>query len=378
MTANNDEGAEASAVTAGQARTIRNLLIGIFTILAIMAMYFARDVLLPVVLGILLALTLSPIVRSLSRIGVPAALSAVVLVLGLGSALFAIAWSVSGPVTALVADAQTFGPQLERKLRGVAETVEAVRDASEKVDEITETAASDEVQKVVIKQPGLLNSAVTNLASVATSAMLALVLTVFLLASDDLFYEKLIGSFRRFADKKKALRTVYDIERRVSRYLLTITIINAGLGCAVTLALWAIGLPEPYVWGIFAFLLNFLPYIGALFGTVLVGIYAIITFPTLGHALLAPGAYLLLTTIEGQFVTPTVVGRRLELNTVSVFLTVVFWGWLWGIAGALMAVPFLVLVKVICDNVDSLRGFGRFLGARDLPLENGGGETQAA
>eukprot|EP00919_Chromeraceae_sp_WS-2016_P001245 GHVR01003147.1.p2 GENE.GHVR01003147.1~~GHVR01003147.1.p2 ORF type:complete len:181 (+),score=29.22 GHVR01003147.1:1-543(+) len=154
---------------------------------------------------------------------------------------------------------------------------------------------------------------------------------------------------------------VYDVERRVSRYLLTITLINGGLGVAIGLYLAALGMPAPYVWGLAAFLLNFLPYIGGFIGSVLVGAYAIVTFDTVSYAILAPIGYQILTGIEGQLVTPYLVGRRLELNTVAVFLTVVFWGWLWGMAGALVAVPFLVVFKVICDNVTALHIVANFL-----------------
>jgi predicted PurR-regulated permease PerM len=158
------------------------------------------------------------------------------------------------------------------------------------------------------------------------------------------------------------------VERAISRYLLTITLINAGLGVAVFALLFAIGLPNAFIWGVVAFVFNFLPFLGALAGVVLVALYSVVMIEPLGTALLAPALYMLATTVEGQFVTPTILGRRLKLNTVSVFVTVVFWGWLWGIAGALMAVPFLVIVKVICDNVDSLKTLGSFLGSADATV----------
>ena len=198
-------------------------------------------------------------------------------------------------------------------------------------------------------------------ARIGGTVAVALVLALFLLASGDMFYLKLVQSFQTFTGKKRALKAVYDVERRVSRYLLTITIINAGLGISVGLYLFALGLPVPYVWGLAAFLLNFLPYIGGVIGAVLVGAYAIASFDSLGYAILAPIGYQILTGVEGQFITPYLVGRRLELNTVAVFLTVVFWGWLWGIAGALVAVPFLVVFKVICENVTALNMIGHFL-----------------
>ena len=165
--------------------------------------------------------------------------------------------------------------------------------------------------------------------------------------------------------KKRALTAVYDIERKVSRYLLTITLINAGLGLAIGTTLGLLGLEFAYVWGIAAFLLNFVPFVGGVTGTALVGVYSIVFFDSISYALIAPVAYLALTTIEGQFVTPTLVGRRLEMNTVAVFLTVVLWGWLWGVLGALVAVPFLVVFKVICENFEGLETFANFLGHAD-------------
>lgn len=261
------------------------------------------------------------------------------------------------------------GQQLEYKLRGISETVREVQDVSKQVDELAERNDDDSVQKVTIAQPGMLSSAVSTLASAGASSAAALVLAFFLLGSNEMFYRKIIATFPRFNDKKRALRTVYDIERKVSRYLFTITIINACLGIVIGTGLYLIGVNNAYIWGIVAFLLNYLPFIGMAVGSISVGFFAIVQFDTLTQALLAPALYFTVNAIEGQLITPTVVGRRLELNTVSVFLTVMFWGWLWGIPGALMAVPFLVLVKVVCDNVDDLSTLGRFLSSHDSDLD---------
>jgi len=332
----------------------------------VLATYFAKDVLLPIVLGILISLTLSPIVRGLGRAGIPAAITSILLVFSLASLVGFMVYALSAPVSTMLEETPRAGYELKQKLRSLTESVEAVKSASEEVEKIANGGGnSEEVQRVVIERPGLLNYAVSSLASAGASLAVAMVLSIFLLSSNDLFYAKIVRSFSRFEDKKRALRVIYDIERKVSRYLLTITVINAGLGCAIALVLYLIGIPKFYVWGLIAFLLNFLPYIGAIAGTMLVGLYTLITMDPLGTAVIATAAYLTCTTIEGQFVTPMVLGRRLEMNTVAVFITVVFWGWLWGIAGALMAVPFLVLVKVICDNTPSFQTFGSFLGSRN-------------
>ncbi|MBU2360671.1 MAG: AI-2E family transporter [Alphaproteobacteria bacterium] len=195
------------------------------------------------------------------------------------------------------------------------------------------------------------------------SVAVALVLAGFLLALGHMFYIKILQSLRTLSDKKRALTMVHDIERRVSRYLLTIALINAGLGICVGLALFVIGMPDAYILGAAVFLLNFLPFAGALIGVALVGALSILTFDSLSYAALAPAAYLILNALEGSFVTPALLGQRLELNTVAVFLTVVTWGWLWGIPGALIAVPVLIMFKVVADNIEGMKVAANFLGA---------------
>ena len=213
-------------------------------------------------------------------------------------------------------------------------------------------------------QPGILSQAAGNLLSAGTTAAITFVLSLFLLASGTMFYEKIIQSFARLSEKKRALRVVYDVEREISRYLLTVALINAGLGAAIALGLWALGMPNPFVWGAAAALLNFLPYVGALTTILLVAAIALISFDSLGYALLAPGLVILCNIVEGQIITPLVVGRRLEINAVAIFIAVAFWSWLWGFVGALIAVPLLVVVKVFCDHFDSLQHVGNFLSAQ--------------
>ncbi|MFC6586997.1 AI-2E family transporter [Sulfitobacter pacificus] len=247
-------------------------------------------------------------------------------------------------------------------------SIEDVKDASEKVEELA--SGSDGAAVVTVKQPGLLAFAAGSIANFMGLTALGLIFALFILASGDLFYDKLVDAFRTSSDKRRAKNTARDIERQISRYFLTITIINAGLGLCVGLAMYLIGLPNPMLWGGLAFALNFLPFVGSLFGAVLVAAFGVLSFDTLGMGLLPAVVYALLTSIEAQFVTPTILGKRLNMNTVSVFLTVIIWSWLWSVPGALMAVPFLVMLKVICDNVPSMAVLGNFLGAKAVPENN--------
>lgn len=337
--------------------------------------YFAKDLLLPIMLGVLIALTLSPLSRGLARIGVPHWVSAVGLIGTTALAIAAVIYFSAGTVVGWMDSARSMGAELQIKLGGIFRQIESVRQAGQDVAEMAGADAA--VQEVVVKQPTLIDSAMSVMSNIGATLAVALVLASFLLASGDMFYIKLVQSFQTMSGKKRALTMVYDIERRVSHYLLTIALINAGLGLCVGTALTLIGMPYAYIWGIAAFLLNFLPYLGAISGVAMVGALSIITFDSFTYALLAPLAYFGLTMLEGNFVTPLLLGRRLELNTVAVFLTVVLWGWLWGIAGALVAVPFLVVFKVISDNVESMTIIGNFLGAADPIVAQEPGEAPA-
>ena len=327
--------------------------------------YFAKDLILPIMLGFLLALTLSPIARGLYRMGLPYVVSAILLVTTTAIVIMSVVVLSAGTVAVWSDEIPRMGAEIRLKLAEVSDAVETVRNATEQVDKMAESE-DNQVQEVAVRQPGLMDAAMNTVSKTGASLLVILILALFLLSSGELFYLRLVQSMPTLDGKKRALQTVYAVEKRVSRYLLTIAAINAGLGTSVGLYLTALGLPSAYIWGIAAFLLNFLPYIGGIGGVILVAGFSIVTFDNLYYALLAPAGYLFMTTVEGQIITPWLVGRRLEMNTVAVFLTVVFWGWLWGIPGALVAVPFLVVFKVICENFEPLHTIGNFLSGEQL------------
>lgn len=347
-------------------RTLKGFLIAACLILLTAAIFLGRDFLMPVSLAFLLALVLSPVVRVLARRSIPEPLTALLVVLCVLAAIGGGSYSLSGPVTQWIDDAPRIGRELGAKIAVIRRPMDAVADASRQVEEMT-TESDPTVQRVVLNEPGLLSRAATGVPNMLAQTGLTLVLLLFLLASGDMFYEKLVKSLPTLSDKKRGLRIARTIEREVSRYLFTITLINFTLGAAIAAGMFAIGMPNPVLWGVTAALLNFIPYVGALIGMTLVAAVALVSFDTVGAALLAPLIYLACNLIEGQIVTPMVVGRRLEMNPVAIFLAIAFWGWLWGIPGALIAVPLLVTAKVFADHVEGLGPLGEFLGARDLP-----------
>jgi len=345
-------------------RLARSLLIGIFILMTIAALYFGRAFFMPVILAFLLALTLTPIVRLLRKRGIPEVVSATLLVL-LSVFVFASAgYLLSGPVIDLVNNTSSIGQQLTERLAQFQRPLTKIMDLAHQLEGLTETPQDPSMQKVAVAPSGILSTAAGNVLEAGTAITIVFVLSLFLLASGTLFYEKIVQSFTSMSQKKRALRVVYDVEREISHYLLTVALINAGLGTVIGLGLWGLGMPNPLVWGAAAALLNFLPYVGALITILLVAIIALISFDTISYALLAPAFVLLCDIVEGQFVTPMVVGRRLEINAVAIFIAIAFWSWLWGFVGALMAVPLLVVVKVFCDHFEGLSHVGNFLAAQ--------------
>ena len=359
-------GGWAGALAAGPRASLA--VSGLFVIAVFAVLKFAQDLFLPIAVAFVLSLVFSPVVRFLGRFGLPAAAASVLIMIALFATLFTAFYNLSGPVESWVERGPQLGRQIEDKLRELRRPMEAVIAAEKQVREAASGSNGDEdtpdpgePQTVVVEGPGYLQSFAFSFFSIATTLFVTMILLTFLLASGDLFYAKLVQTFDRMSDKKRALRAAHDIERTVSRYLFTITLINIGLGIAVGTAMMWLGMPTPFLWGAIATFANFIPYIGAIGGLILVTLVALVSFDTLGAALTVSAVYFTLTTLEGQVITPVVVGRRLELNAVAVFIAVAFWAWLWGIAGAIIAVPMLVVVKEICEQTQRWKPISHFL-----------------
>ena len=353
-------------------RALRVSIIGLFVIGAVAALYFGRGLLIPFTLAILLFLTFRPVVRAGARHRIPAGATAAAIVIGLVVAIGGVFYTLSGPVTDAAQNAPAIAQQVETRLKGLRERMSTMVEAARRIqpDEGEIAGEAPEEADVVVRtedggnQLAFVQSIAINVAGVLTTLLIMLVLLFFLLASGSLFYEKLVQSFDRLEDKKQALFAVHEVERDISRYLLTITIINWSLGAAIGTAMWLLGMPNPLLWFVVGAVFNYVPYAGAIAGTLSSFVVALLTFDSVGQALLVPAAYYTLTTVEGSLVTPYFVGRRLAINTVSVFLFVAVWAWLWGMWGALMAVPVLVVIKEICENVPGGTKVANFLSVR--------------
>lgn len=357
------EGPSAALELVVRSAMLRVSIVGSFVILLIGAVYLAKEILLPIALAFLLTLTLSPVVRFLARYRIPEAVSSLAIVLAVVGGTATGGYYLSGPVSGWLDGAPRIGSQIRTKIASFRVPVDAAVSASKQVEAMTSSTDPD-VQKVVIQQPGLLAQAAGGAVSMFTTAGITIVLLFFLLASGRLFYEKLVRVLPTMKEKKRAIRVVHAVEEEISAYLLTITLINTGMGIAIGTIMWALGMPNPILWGVMAAALTYIPYVGAVVGIGIVAIVALVSFDSPTTALLAPGLYFICAVIEGQFLTPTLLGRRLEMNAVAVFLAVAVGGWFWGVPGALMAVPFLVSVRVLCDHFEDLSPLGEFLSGR--------------
>jgi predicted PurR-regulated permease PerM len=355
---------EAVAKNANQTRIALQALL---FIAVVGALYFARDFLLPVTLAAFVALTLRPAVRYLQKYYVPPWLAAtifVIVLLAIGALLL---YLLSAPLSGWIDQAPQLQQKFSHKFAGFGQLLKNFINFTDQMQNDSGAQTNAQVQEVVVRQnslPGILVSLTSYPIQLGITFAATLVIAVFLLASGDLFYEKLVRILPTLTARKQALHIVYDIESQISNYVLTLSAVNASLGLVIAVTFHILGMPAPYFWGLLIFIFNFVPYVGTVLGVILAGFMAIVSFDSLGYALLIPAVYVGWATLESEFIRPQIFGRRFEMNAVAILLSLAFWSWLWGIAGAAIAVPALVSLKVFCDHVESLSGLGEFISSR--------------
>lgn len=336
-------------------------LSGLFILAAFYTLYLGRSFFLPIVLALLLSFLLSPVVRGLKKLHIPEGIGAGLVVLAVLGGLGWGIYTLSGPAYEWAQQAPRNMRQLERKLREFKKPVQTMSKATEQVEKIT-TVGGSQPQKVAVTTESLGQRMFSRVTDFVANGVVMFTLLYFLLASGDLFLRKLIRVLPRLADKKRAVEIARQIESDISTYLVTVTAINIGLGLALAGLLALLDVPNPFLWGVLAAVANYIPYLGAIVTMAVLAMVGFLTFEEASRALLVPGAFIGLNILEAYIVTPMVLGRRLTLNPVVIFLGLTFWGWLWGIAGALLAVPIMAVFKIFCDHSEPLSPIGEFLG----------------
>lgn len=343
---------------------VERVCLATLTLLAVFyTLYFARTILLPMTMAAMLSFVLKPIVKFFSRWGLPHILSATALFLAVTVAIGLGGLALYEPATEWLNRA----PQTIREIGSKFNTDSArsplgkIKEVKEEVDKMTSAESDGGSDLVRIEQPPLASQMLNTTGSFATSATITLLLLYFLLATGDRFAEKAVELMPTWEGKWEIALLFQQIQKKISAYLATISVINAGLGVVVGLGMWAIGLPNPLLWGVLAAVLNFIPFAGLVLGSITVFIVAASEFATLSHALTAPAIYLMANGLEANFVTPAVLGKSISLNPVVILLAIFMGGWIWGIGGIFLAVPILLVLKIVCDNYEGLRPFGVFL-----------------
>jgi predicted PurR-regulated permease PerM len=338
------------------------------TVLAVLAvvysLHFAHELLLPITFALLLSFLLSPVVRALARLHIRPPLGAAIVMLGLLATVGLGAYELSGPVQSWATEApQTLASARER-LGKLIKPFERFSRTAEEVENATGSGA-DAGREVVVRGPSLISRLFGTTQRFLTGALEVAILLYFLLASGDLFLQKLVKVLPNVRDKRKAVEIARATESSISTYLLTTAFVNITEGIAVALAMYLLGMPNPALWGALVAVFEFIPYLGATAMVLILTIAALTTFDSTGQALLIPAAFLGINLIQGNLVSPTLLGHRLALNPVAIFVGLAFWYWVWGIPGAFLAVPLMATLKIVCDHVEALASFGEFLGGRD-------------
>lgn len=345
---------------------IRLLLLALLVIAVGAAAHFAREFVVPVLFALFIAVMFRPPLRRLAAHGVPAWLGASLCMAGLLAVATVLLLLVVAPLGSALGNAPAYLQVLSRRIMQIRMQFEDLWRVTEKIAEAAQPGGSSSTAQVVVKDYSAfdyLAPAAGYSVSLIAGIVAALVIAGFLMASGDLFYEKLVRITPRMSDKKRAVRIVHEVETEVSAYLLLVTAVNAGFGLTVGLAFFALGMPAPHVWAALAFTFNFVPYLGAAAGITLSLLQAILVFDSALYALLAPAIYAAANGIENQFVSPYLVGRRFELNAVAILLALAFWTWLWGIGGTVLAVPMLVSIRILANHIESWSALGEFLSA---------------
>ncbi len=335
------------------------LFLGIFH-----TIYFARGLLLPIVIALLLSALLQPAVSFLTRFKIPIALAAILVLVLLVSVLSLVAYRIAAPASEWFDRRPYLVSQLEYKLRAFKSSLEEAKETTEKLEKLTELQDEEEFgeEEVVVKGPTLPEQIMIRARAMGIMLGIILVLTYFLLSRSRPTLKHMAGEIEYNRQGKKWAKIMVQVQREVALYLVTIAMINVTLGALTAAAMALLKMPNPILWGVVAMTLNFVPYLGAMVTTVIIATVSLVTFTNWPQILLPPLVFLCFTALEGQFVTPTIVGKRLQLNPIAVIISLLFWGWVWGIGGMLIAVPILAAIKIVVKSTEELKAFQALIG----------------
>ena len=332
----------------------RKVVLAIYALLllaVLAALAEAKAVVLPLATAFLLSFLFRPVVRRAEALRVPAPLVAALLVLILGVGLGFSVYALKDPATDWLREAPYSLKQLEYRIEELRKPIADMKAASDALDDLRGGDVQAD-KEVVVKEQALDEIVVIETSSALMSVFTTLVVLFFILGWGQRLFRNLVSVIPQFGDRREAVNLVRDIERSITRYLTTITLINVVLGLVVAAAMYLLGMPNALLWGVVAGLLNYVPYLGPAVTALILAFASALTFPSLSEAMLIPGVFLLITAIEGNFITPYAVGSQLTLNPLLIFLSLILWFWMWGFIGALLTVPILVCIKAVLAHAE--------------------------
>jgi predicted PurR-regulated permease PerM len=357
---------------------IRNVSLSVLTALAVILMLqYMQPVLIPVALGILISYALWPIVTALARIKIPRVIGAAVAVAVFVSAIGFAFYGFSGEAMSIVRDippaARALRERIEARKTKASETaLEQVQEAATEIDKAAAKASEPVVQtrgvqKVEVVQPAFRISDYVGMGGgvipLGGQFVIILFLVYFMLVTGDLFKRKLVKIAGPTLTKKKITVQILDeINRQIESFIKVQIFTSAVVGTATGLALWWFGIEHFVIWGILAGILNSIPYMGPIVVSAGLAVVAFLQFNDVLKTMYVAGTALIITSLEGFLLTPALMSRAAQMNPVAIFIGLLFWSWVWGVWGTVLAVPMMMMIKAICDHVEDLQPIGELLG----------------
>ena len=368
---------EPKAVMESSVTDVRGLSLSIIALgVALALLKYMGEVFIPIVLGMFTFYALDPLVDRLQRWGMPrvlGALLAITIVVGSFAGIsYALVDDVIRVIDGLPAATQKLRAAIRQSRSGSAPgALDRIQQAAEEIEKTAKEVAGESkspgVAKVEVTEPFSATDYVwwgsTQALVIVGQAVMILFLAYFLLLSDDLFKRKFVEIIGPTLTRKKlTVEILNQIASQIERFLLVQIFTSAVVGVATGVALWYLGIPQPGVWGLVAGVFNTVPYFGPLIVSTLLAAVAFVQFGDITMPAIVGAVTMLITTLEGWVLTPMLTGRVAQINTVAVFVGLIFWSWLWGLAGLLLAVPLTISIKAVCDRIEDLEPVGKLLG----------------
>jgi predicted PurR-regulated permease PerM len=333
---------------------------GQFILMLLAACYFAGEIILPVVLAFVLNLVLQPLMWPLEKLHLPRSFAALAIIIVLGGSIIGLGAALSGPAVSWAQKLPEGLPRLQERLNFLSKPIHTLEKFLHQAEGLTQETGPA-VSTVVVQGSGWSDKLLSGTRTIAGGLFTTVLVLFFLLIAGDIFLRRLVEILPRFKDKRQAVDISQQIEADISAYLTTITLMNLGVGVGTGIVTAACGMGDPVLWGTVAFLLNYVPILGPLIGVTILFFAGLLSIETLWLAFVPAGVYVLIHVVEGETITPMLLAKRFTINPVLVILSLVFWYWMWGILGAILAVPMLAVTKIVCDRIEPLASFGHFI-----------------